>query len=169
MVLAVGLGVEGMAVSRSGGGLDKLRAKLAQVEKTQLQVGFFDSSKYPDGTPVAYVAAIQEYGYPAGNIPARPFFRPTIEAQRAAWLETLQRGYKAVIADRISLSDMLNQVGALAAGQIKMAISQVSAPPLSPATIAARQARRKSPGVSTKPLVDTGYMISQVNHSVTSR
>lgn len=155
-----------MQVTRSGGGSDKLKSLLAQIDRKQVSVGFFDTSKYPDGTPIAYVAAIQEFGYPGGNIPARPFMRPTMEEQRSAWANTLRRGYKAVINEQISLVSMLEQFGALAAGQVKVTITKVTAPVLADATIAARQSRKKTKGVSTKPLVDTGFMLSQVNHAV---
>lgn len=184
-----------MDISRSGDGLKKLKEMLAEAQKKKLQIGFFDSSTYPDGTPVAYVAAIQEFG--SGPIPARPFIRPTIAEQRQAWLDTLSRGYKAVVNGTITMDSMLNQVGSRAAGEVKIAISKVQSPPLSITTLLLRK-RKKSgsfqsggkavgeayrdansvgprpqgdnsldvSGVSEKPLVDTGYMISQVQYEV---
>lgn len=187
-----------MKVQRSGNGTEKLKALVDEIGKKKVSVGFFDSSKYPDGTPVAYVAAIQEFGYK--SIPPRPFLRPTLAEQRAAWTQTLTRGYKAVLNEKITLENMLNQFGAQAAGQVKIAISKVQSPPLSLSTLLLRK-RRKDPdfkaggksvgqavrdanmsgprpkgdksmdisGVSTKPLVDTGYLISQVQHSVQNK
>lgn len=52
----------------------RLKAVYDELNKKQLKIGFFEHSKYPDGTPIAYVAAIQELGY--GPIPPRPFFAP---------------------------------------------------------------------------------------------
>ena len=40
---------------------ENLKAMLA-INKMQTKVGWGESAKYEDGTPVAYVAAIQEYG-----------------------------------------------------------------------------------------------------------
>ena len=40
---------------------DKLR-KIANLDNIELNVGFFENAKYPDGTPVAYVAYLNEYG-----------------------------------------------------------------------------------------------------------
>lgn len=152
-------------VQTSGGkGLQELKEKIAQIGKKQVRIGFPENATYPDGTKVAYVATIQEFG--AGPIPPRPFLRPTIAEQREAWKKTLQRGYKAVVNDSISLEDMLAQFGMLAAGQVKMTISQLSSPPLSPSTIRSRQSKKKTQGVSVKPLVDTGYLISQVSSEV---
>ncbi|RIQ10307.1 hypothetical protein D0837_17670, partial [Bordetella avium] len=58
------------------------------------------------------------------------------------------------------------QVGALAAGDIARAISKVVSPPLEKSTLQARQSRKKTPGVSKKPLVDTGLMIQSVTYQV---
>lgn len=52
-------------VALSGG--DKLEAALLEIakkvgEKAELRVGFLEGATYPDGTPVAKIAAIQEFG-----------------------------------------------------------------------------------------------------------
>ena len=43
-------------------GLGDLMAKIEGLGNKQAKAGFFESSKYEDGTPVAYIAAIQEFG-----------------------------------------------------------------------------------------------------------
>lgn len=152
-----------------GPGRKFLEQAIKDFQRKQARVGFFEHSKYPDGTPAAYVATIQEFGYPEGGIPARPFFRPTLEEKREYFRNALLKGSKAVLAGKMTVAHMLEVFGGNAAGQIKIAISKVTEPPLSDATIASRQSRRKSPGVSTKPLVDTGYMISQVDSDVVDK
>lgn len=57
------------------------------------------------------------------------------------------------------MPQMLGQFGEQVAGQVKETIVSIQAPPLSESTVAARKRARKSPGVSTKPLVDTGLML----------
>ena len=55
------------SVSSRGG--EKLKATLAKAEQSRnkrVKVGFFSTAKYQDGTPVANVAAIQEFGAPRG-------------------------------------------------------------------------------------------------------
>jgi len=146
-------------------GSDALRKAMDEIGKKQGRVGFFEHSKYPDGTPVAYVASIQEL-HPEH---ARPFMRPTVEEQRLAWRESLLIGNKAVITGKIDVTNMLQQFGMLAAGDVRKTISQIMDPPLAPATIAARQRRRKTPGVSTKPLVDTGLLIQSVTSDVVDK
>ena len=58
----------------------KLKAWVAQAKrnardtrKRVVEVGYFDDARYPDGTPVAFVALLNEYGL--GGRTERPFFR----------------------------------------------------------------------------------------------
>lgn len=133
------------------------------------EAGWLESSQYEDGTKAAYVAAIQEYGAPEKNIPPRPFMRPAVEQNRDYLIDGMKQGVKAVLARKASAEDVLSVVGSRMAGDISKAISQVSAPPLKPATIATR-ARKRASGVVTagltKPLVDTGYMLATVTSQV---
>ncbi|CAJ48929.1 hypothetical protein [Bordetella avium] len=152
--------------TKSTGGTERLKRALAEVSAKRVQVGFFDTAQYPDGTPVAYVAAIQEFGYPQGNIPARPFMRPTVKARELPWAKQVAGVMMGVIKGEVTAQHGFEQVGALAAGDIARAISKVSSPPLKESTLQARQSRKKTPGVSKKPLVDTGLMIQSVTYQV---
>lgn len=146
--------------------LAQLKAVYDELAKKQIKVGFFEHSKYPDGTPIAYVAAIQELGYPAGGIPPRPFMRPAMTEHRQEYSQLTGRAVKAAVNGRITVTDGLTQIGAKAAGDVKMAIKAVTMPPLDDATVAAR-ARRHSKGKATgKPLVDSGLMLQSVTFVV---
>lgn len=152
---------------QKGPAYDAMKKAIRELEATQARAGFFDTSVYPDGTPVAYVAAAQEYGTPTA--PARSFFRPTMKAKKNAWADLMRNGAKAVISGRLTAEQMLEQFGQSVAGSVKETISQIQNPALAESTIKARQSKRKSPGVSTKPLVDSGYMISQVSNDVVTK
>lgn len=146
--------------------LAQLKKVYDELGKKQLKVGFFEHSKYPDGTPIAYVAAIQELGYPAGGIPPRPFLRPTMSDKKTEYGQLIFRVAKAAASGNITINDGLTQVGAKAASDVKLAIKAVTTPVLDDATVKAR-ARRHSKGKSTnKPLVDTGQMLQAVNFAV---
>lgn len=132
-----------------------------QLARKEVRVGFFEHSKYPDGTPIAYVASIQEFGY--GPIPPRPFMRPSEEQNKTKWLAGIAQGAKSAINGAITIDHALEQIGMVAAADIKKAIKAVTTPPLAGSTIRARARRKKSGGnVSAKPLVDTGQMIQAV-------
>ena len=154
-----------MKVVRQGG-TERLRATLKDVGSKQIRVGFFPEAEYPDGTPVAYVAAIHEFGYPQGNIPARPFMRPTAEQKKSEWGRQIAGAIRGAIDGKVDITQAFDALGASSAGDIARTISRVTAPPLKKTTLAARQARKKTPGVSKKPLVDTGQMIQSVSHVV---
>lgn len=122
------------------------------------QIGFPSGQHYPDGTNVAFVAAIQEFGAPAMKIPPRPFMRPTIKAKEDSWANTIQKKIPTVVKGQMTGFDVLDLVGIQASADIQETISKVTTPPLSPITIA-----RKG---SAKPLIDTGLMMASVRNSV---
>ncbi len=143
---------------------------MADMQRKRVQVGFFPEASYPDGTPVAYVAAIQEFGYPQGGIPARSFFRPTVTEKKEAWWRQFAGAMVGALSGKLpSFEAALEQIGGMAAGDVSRTISRVQTPPLSEATLKARQSRKKTKGVSEKPLVDTGQMVQAVTHQVESK
>lgn len=150
-----------MKITHSGPGLEAMEKALKELASRGVEVGFQEDKQYPDGTPIAYVAAIQEFGpY------ARPFFRPTMEAKKLEWGVNVARGAIAVANGKIGVDAMLQQVGMSAAGDIQKAIIAVTAPPLKDSTIAARARRNAAGQASTKPLVDTGQMLRAVDSVV---
>ena len=153
------------------------------------KVGFFESAKYPDGTPIAYVAAIQEYGVESQSIPARPFFRPTIDENRAKWQQDFSKLVKRVSNGKMEAKQAYDAMGLLASGAVSKTIATITAPPLSKITLLARKYRlaggkvtgktigmfaaqiKKNPdidvsGVSAKPLNDTGMLLAHLTHTV---
>lgn len=156
-----------MKVMRKGG-TEKLRATLKEVSSKQIRVGFFPEAKYPDGTPVAYVAAIQEFGYPQGNIPARPFLRPTQESKKSDWGRQIAGAVRGAIDGKVEVAAAFDALGSASAGDVSRTISRLMTPALAPATGKARQSRasKKAKVVSIKPLVDTGQMIQAVTYIV---
>jgi len=138
------------------------------------KVGIPAGKKYPDGTSIAYVGTVHEFGAPEVGIPQRSWLRSTRNAKRAAWARDLADGAQAVVRRAISLDGMLDAVGAAAAGDVVQTIAARIPPPLKPATIAARvrRARRTNPGFGAKslpvtistPLDDTGTLVATIAH-----
>jgi len=119
---------------------------------------------YGDGTPVAYVAAIQEFGSPKNNIPPRSFMRSTISEQHKKWIKTFGKAM-----ERMSAEQALELVGAQAAGDVQEMITSIQTPPLSPTTIHARQRKMadgKTVGNLTKPLVETALLLASIKSVV---
>lgn len=135
------------------------RFALAMKELAGLstKVGWFPSAKYVDGTPVAYVATIQEFGYPEGGIPPRPTIRPTISEQQGAWRDLMARAVRGIPKGTRTAYQCMEVLGLQAEGDIRKSIAQLTAPALAASTIAGRKGRGNG---STKPLVDTRYLIN---------
>lgn len=126
------------------------------------KVGWFASAKYPNGTPVAYVAAIQEFGH--GAIPPRPFMRPTIAENDNRW-RALLRAQMKTLADGKKVKQVLTVLASTVEGNIAKAISKVTDPPLKQSTID-RRFHSKKGSVSVKPLVDTRLMFNSITSVV---
>jgi hypothetical protein len=132
----------------------------------KVTAGFFESAKYANGTPVAYIAAIQEFGYPEGNIPSRPFFRNAIKANEQKWSEVAGRLIESAIEGKLSESQALEQLGSMIKGDIQESIIDGDFESLKQSTLVARQSRKRTAGVANKPLIDTGHMMRSVDYTV---
>lgn len=151
------------------GGIKRVEKVIKAIGNLRIEVGYFNTAKYPDGTPVAYVAAIQEWGYAAGGIPPRATIRPTIAEKQSEWGRQIAGATSGAIDGNVNIRKAYEAIGAMAAGDIGKKITQIMSPPLKSSTIRARQSRKKTPGVSAKPLVDTGLMLQSVTHKVTNK
>lgn len=145
-----------MTVRREGPGTNQVVRILKDFDGLEGKVGWFETAAYPDGTPVAYVATIHEFG--TARIPARPFMRPAVSDNGQQWLEQLADGAKASLTGGPPPASVLELVALGAAANVAEKIVAVTSPPLSPATVA-----RKG---SSKPLVDTGQMLQSVTGKV---
>lgn len=142
---------------------EQITLALKELEGKQAKAGWFETAKYENGTPVAYVATIQEFGCPENGIPSRPFMRPAIAKYRDEWSSMAKKGAKAILKGAFTASQVMEMIAMRAASDVAKEITEVTSPPLKPATIAARL-RKKSDkstiGNLTKPLVDTGLMLA---------
>jgi hypothetical protein len=168
-------------VEVSGG--DRLRDKLQGIGRqitnaSAVKVGFLAESTYPDGTPVAMIAAIQEYGAPNNRmfggppapIPPRPFFRNMIRAKKKEWPNAIRVLLRDNNYDALRT---LQQTGEVVAGQLRQSIIDTNSPPLKASTL---RARGVAPGMKydpekpatfgAKPLIDTGNLLASVSYEV---
>jgi len=133
--------------------IDAVAKKLSNA--TAVDIGWLPDAKYPDGTQVALVAAIQQFGAPSRGIPPRPFFSEMITEQSPAWPAAV----KATLTNNDGdTAAMLEDMGALIAGQLAQKINTFVGVPLAPSTIA-----RKG---HDKQLIDTAHMLNTVDYIV---
>ena len=85
-------------VKFTGGGklLTKLKKIAKNSKKTRITAGFYKDAKYEDGTPVAQVAAANNFGTldSGGFIPPRPFFNDAINENKDKWAEDYSKALK---------------------------------------------------------------------------
>lgn len=172
-----------MADVSGGEGFDEAMARIGDKVKSALvRVGFLEDATYPDGTKVATVAAISNYGAPAAGIPPRPFFTNMVRDQSPTWAERFERvlqstGFDAELA--------LERMGEGIAGQLREAIVALNDPANSPVTDLLKQRFPTGEGVTFadvqqaradvaagvtapkgKPLVWSGHLLGSVDSEV---
>jgi hypothetical protein len=162
-----------MSVTVSGGAKLEaaLRAMAAKVSNPgTLRVGFLENAKYSDGTPVAMIAAIQDFGAPAAGIPPRPFFRNMIADKKGQWPKELGDRLKA---DNYNAITALDGFGQQVVGDLRKSIIETNSPPLKPATIRAKGGAhgtvynpKDASTFAAKPLIDSGFMLQSVNYEL---
>lgn len=171
--------------------LKDLAKKVKKLDKVKVETGWFETSRYPNGTPAAYVAAIQEHGYQGGgvNIPPRPFMRPAEAENGKKWTKRAQVNAGKFLKDEMSIEASSNQLGMQIQDDI---LAKLVGPhePLSRITLLLRKwrdegieinkstverARRelaRNPNIAvssnTKPLDDTNYLIASLTYTVTT-
>ena len=161
-----------MPITVEGG--DKLQKFLDDAVKhlkklPPVEIGFFSTAKYPDGTSVPEVAATHEFGDPFNEmngriapIPPRPFFRPAM-AKLAKSIPNLVKGLaeQSLMKDKSpkDFAELVPEfIGARGAALIQVEIARLTAPPLSETTLMIRRTRHVNRTFSEKPLIDTGTM-----------
>ena len=148
--------------TRSSGRLKKaLRRGRNTAGVATLEVGFFDTARYPDGTPVTNVAAYNEFGTRKADgrvhTPTRPFFRNALPELERNMRSTLK---SAVDPITLSVSPQLaDVVGLQSAAIVQDSIVQLRTPPNAPSTIEAKG--------SSNPLIDSGFMRLSTTYRVT--
>ena len=134
---------------------------IKDITSKSLKVGWDKNATHDDGTPVSMVAYQNEFGNMARNIPPRPFMRPAVDNN--TWSKQFSLLLKPVLRGNSTATTAFKQTGLIIEGDIKQAITEVTAPALAQSTIKARQRRGSN---STKPLQDTGVMIRTVSNEV---
>jgi hypothetical protein len=170
----------------NSGALEQHLKNLKDLNGLEVKIGWFESSKYPDGRPVAAVAAGNEFGIAARSIPPRPFMRPTAvdkqgEIEAAAALLSTR-----VVKGQMTPFQAMDTLGGIIEGLVAQKIAEIQTPPLSQITLGARLYRKQGKkvtgktigeiakklaagkldvsGVSTKPLVDSALMVDTLTH-----
>lgn len=138
-------------------GGEKLKAVFQKAGKggiSSVDIGVFASAKYNDGTPVAAVAAWNEFG--TATIPERPALRIANKENEKTLLTLIKRTVDPetmVITKRIG-----GLIGANHQGATQKSIIRLSNP--------ANAEKTKKAKKSSNPLIDTGFYKNSITFKV---
>lgn len=141
----------------------RLKAFLAQAKTKgfrETRVGFFSSARYRDGTPVAAVAAWNEYGTEnrdgSVHTPSRPFFRKAVRVMR----KSIRSHLRLAMLHSKGIVDRRTAAGV---GLIGQRVLQQSIRSGNWEANAESTRKRKK---SSRPLIDTGLMRRSATYKV---
>lgn len=154
------------------GKLKHVISEINAIKQIHARVGFIDGATYPDGTKVAYVAYLNEFG--DSNNPRRPFLAKTFKENNKRWIKGIAVTMKRGGLTKAAAKKAFEAAALVAVGDVKETIKQWNPNdpcPNSPATIKAKAERaRKSKGLEAinpnTVLIDTGVMIRAVDYEV---
>ena len=156
-------------IRKNPGALEKILKRMKRTKDTVLAVGIpvggtGASAKYPDGIPVGadllMVAAVNNFGSPSRNIPARPFMSDAQEPMLQVTLPIAENRVPLMNKGKVTAVQILEQMGPPAVAALQETIVSFRAPANAISTV-------KSKG-SSNPLFDTGLLKRSITYAVRS-
>lgn len=145
------------------GKLDDLRGKLAKGYSAR--IGILNNLKYPDGTSVALVGTVQEFGSITNNIPPRSFLRMPLTEKRKELLKDIGKSQGiAKFIDSGNIEKLFQTIGAIGVGIVQQAFETKGFGKW--AANKPQTAKRKG---SDSPLIDTGLLRKSVTFDVVKK
>jgi len=108
------------------------------------------------------VGAVNEFGAPNKNIPARPFIRTTYDENRSKINNLVVDEYEKIVDGSSNVKRSLALIGEWVQAKTQAKIRAIRTPPNAPST-----QRRKGRSIKkpvNNPLIDTGQMIQSIQH-----
>lgn len=164
-----------------------IEKQLRQLDNLEARVGWFENAKYPDGTPVAYAASIQEHGY--GPIKPRLGLRALASKLQDEWREVAIQVSKRVVDGKMDGLTAMKLIAEQVQNDVLDRITSSPGPALKPLTLAIRKKREQGVKITgrligelarkleegkpvalsgnTRALDDTNTLISHLDSKVT--
>lgn len=141
-----------------GRGLDDLSRRLAAMRGKRALVGVPSGANEEDGASMAMVAATVEFGKPDIGQPERPFLRQGIREALPELRAVAAHDLAEVVEGRMGINAVLERVGAVGAGAVKVYMAGDHFKANAPSTIAKKR--------SEQPTIDSGSLRSSITHVV---
>lgn len=134
-------------------------AALKGLQGASVESGWHETAKYPDGTPIAYVMAVNELGYVSDGgtfvIPARPHMALAAENAKPKVKKIAEAGVVAIVKGTETPEALMGKIGLAFEGEIVLSIRDGGWQPNAPSTIAKKG--------FDKPLIDSGLAWQSVS------
>lgn len=140
------------------GGMKALKKRSQTLDHGGVKVGVPGSLSHQDGTSLAMIAAVHEFGNPEKGIPERSFLRGSILTNRKKYADASKKLSFRVLSGDMQAAQAYGLLGQAASDDVKQFIREGDFVPNAPATVA-----RKG---SSKPLIDTGQLRQSITFVV---
>ena len=156
-------------------GYKDLRRALAAVGRIRVVVGIRGTNGAKKGTrtrtaadgtettkadsiDLVGIASVHEYGTDDGHVPARPYLGPTIDNNRARYVDQLEEAVGAAVDGTADIDTGLGLLGLRVVKDTQQTINVMVDPPLAERTIVEKG--------SSALLIDTGQLIQSIDSEV---
>lgn len=163
---------------------DELRHRI-NAGKHAVRVGVPSGAAESDGTPVAMIAAVHEFGSPSQGIPERPFLRTAMQENRDKYVRLNRINLVKMLRGQMGMEQALGKLGEMAKGDVQAKLKNGDFKRLDPKTIAARrrarsngynkalqrkvakkQAAGNAAGPIDRPLIDSGQLRQSITWEI---
>lgn len=160
---------------------EELKKRVTAGERV-VSVGLPAGKKEEDGTPLAMIGAVHEFGSPERGIPERSWLRSSLADNAPRFVALNRINLHKILLGEMTFDQALAQLGEMAKGAAQARIYSGPFADLQAATLRAR-ARKRSGGYNAKlkakrdaagagappegkPLVDTGNLVQSITYIV---
>jgi len=150
-------------------GWNRIIREVRKADNSYTKVGLPQEGEVKEGTKtgsgnepiiqmseLVTVGAVQEFGAPKKNIPARPFIRTTYDENREKINNLVLNEYEKIVDGSSNVKRSLGLIGEWLKAKTQAKIRAIRTPPNAPTTIAKKG--------SSNPLIDTGQMVQSIQH-----
>lgn len=144
-------------------GLKRILKNARDLGKANVTVGVHGTAKphkndEGESTPLAFIAAVNEFGSSDGHVPERSFIRSTVDEQLGTLRRIRDQALRKVVLDDLAPRKALALIGAYLQGKIQEKIASNIPPPNAPSTVSEKG--------SSGTLIDTGQLRQSITYQV---
>lgn len=164
--MVTGVDMKSTITEGTDGSLDSIFARYLELESVEVEAGFITHKKHPEtGIDMVELANIQQFGSVTKNIPERPFMTDGFVLSQNKLKQQLPGAIHKYLKGT-SLTVAMKPIAEISKESIIQAIKMQRFTPLSPTTL---EKRREKGNNSTTILIDSSYMINNIETKISKK